>query len=113
MRGEVRYKNEITGPRLQLRNSIDSLGVSRFWRTNDSAGGRKKKEESERKRENERGGERERAREAAKNKERKGRMEEKGISFLCLTRGWDRDKKLNEPAFFKAPILPRARLEAL
>lgn len=47
-----------------------------------------------------RAGERGSAREAAKNRERKGRMEEKGILFLCLTHGWDRDKKLNEPAFF-------------
>lgn len=56
LRGEVRYKNEITGPCLQLRNSIDSLGVSRFWRTNDSAGGRKKKEEGESEREKRGGG---------------------------------------------------------
>lgn len=69
--------------------------------------GRKRKRERARER-------REGEDEAAKNRERKGGMEEKGISFLCLTRGWDRDKKLNEPAFFfKAPILPRARLGAL
>lgn len=36
-------------------------------------------------------------------------MEEKGEPFLCLRRARDRDKKLNEPAFFKAPILPGAR----
>lgn len=38
----------------------------------------------------------------------RGETEEKGKPFLCLTRARDRDKKLNEPAFFKAPILFRA-----